>query len=214
MPDDPPPSLPTRASLLNRLKDMDDRTGWQEFFDAYSGLIYQVARRAGLTDDEAQEVVQETVLGVARKMGEFRVDPARGSFKAWLLRQACWRIGDQFRQRRRIGRAPDLRGGGMGESTDDATDPVQRIPVPGASELEEAWEAEWRRALAARALERVKQQVSGRQFQMYDLHVLQALPVRETARALGVSVASVYMAKYRVGKCLRRELGRLEDSLI
>ncbi|MFM7101170.1 MAG: RNA polymerase sigma factor, partial [Verrucomicrobiota bacterium] len=204
MPDDSPPSMPTRASLLNRLKDWDDRTGWQEFFDAYSGLIYQVARRAGLTDDEAQEVVQETVLGVARKIGEFRADPARGSFKAWLLRQARWRIGDQFRQRGRIRRAPDLRGGGMGETTGDATDPVLRIPEPGASELEQAWEAEWRRALTARALERVKQQVSGRQFQMYDLHVVQGLPVRETARVLGVGVASVYMAKYRVGERLRR----------
>jgi RNA polymerase sigma-70 factor (ECF subfamily) len=84
--------LPTRPSLLGRLKDWRDDRSWQEFFDIYWRLIYGVARKAGLSSSEADEVVQETMLTVAKKMKDFRYDPARGSFKGWLLQLTGWRI--------------------------------------------------------------------------------------------------------------------------
>jgi RNA polymerase sigma-70 factor (ECF subfamily) len=62
------------------------------------------------------------------------------------------------------------------------------------------------------ALERVKNQVSPRQFQMFDLHVRQRLSVAETARTLQASVASVYMAKHRVARMLKREMERLQTQ--
>ena len=71
------------------------------------------------------------------------------------------------------------------------------------------WDEEWREHVQRAALERVKAQVSIPQFQMFDLHALQGLSVAETARALGVSQASVYMAKSRVGRLLKVELKRI-----
>src|SRR5215510_6020274 len=91
--------IPTRKSLLNRLKDWEDQESWQDFFDTYWKLIYGVAAKAGLSDDEAQEVVQETIIRVARKMPNFKYDPAVGSFKSWLLHTTDWCINDQFRKR-------------------------------------------------------------------------------------------------------------------
>src|SRR5881409_848241 len=76
--------LPTRQSLLTRLRDLQDQDGWREFFDTYWRLIYNVARKSGLTDAEAQDVVQTTFIYLSRKMPNFRYDPARGSFKSWL----------------------------------------------------------------------------------------------------------------------------------
>jgi hypothetical protein len=58
----------TRATLLDRLKNWNDQASWQEFFDIYWQLIYGVARKAGLTDAEAQDVVQETLVAVAKHM--------------------------------------------------------------------------------------------------------------------------------------------------
>jgi DNA-directed RNA polymerase specialized sigma24 family protein len=63
-------STSTRQSLLVRLKQLDDKTSWREFFETYWELIYNFARKASLNDAEAQEVVQETVIAVARKIGE------------------------------------------------------------------------------------------------------------------------------------------------
>src|SRR2546426_12005164 len=97
--------IPTRHSLLSSLNDWGDQESWREFFDTYWKLIYGVAIKAGLSGVEAQEVVQETVIAVAKKIPEFKTDPAFGSFKAWLLHLTRWRIADQFRKRQRQGRA-------------------------------------------------------------------------------------------------------------
>src|SRR5213593_1463943 len=94
--------LPTRATLLERLKNWQDQASWQQFFDNYWQLIYGVARKAGLTESEAEEVVQETMFSVAKHMPTFKYDPAIGSFKAWLLKMTRWRIIAQFRKRQPI----------------------------------------------------------------------------------------------------------------
>src|SRR5438270_11166341 len=91
--------LATRRSLVDRLGDWDDQRRWQQFFDTYWKLIYAAARKAGLTEVEAQEVVQETVITVAKNIGKLRYDPAIGSFKGWLLNITRWRFADQYRKR-------------------------------------------------------------------------------------------------------------------
>lgn len=76
--------LPTRSSLLNRLRDWEDQASWRDFFNTYCKFINGVAIKSGLSDSEAEDVVQETVLSVAKKMPEYVYDPARCSFKGWL----------------------------------------------------------------------------------------------------------------------------------
>src|SRR6266540_5619492 len=90
--------LPTRQSLLSRLRDQQDEDGWREFFDTYWRLIYRVARQAGLDDATAQDVVQNTFVYLTRRMPKFRYDRARGSFKAWLRQVTQSRIS-VFRRR-------------------------------------------------------------------------------------------------------------------
>ncbi len=94
-------SLATRPSLLARLKDWSQQTAWREFDHDYGPLLRNVARKAGLADAEADEVLQETLIAVAKKLREFKHAGNRGSFRAWLYQQARWRIADQFRARAR-----------------------------------------------------------------------------------------------------------------
>ena len=89
--------IPTRTTLLMRLKDWQDHSGWQDFFDTYWNLIYGVALKGGLTPAEAEDAVQETMISVAKHMPGFKYDPAIGSFKRWLLTMTRWRITDQLR---------------------------------------------------------------------------------------------------------------------
>src|SRR5215831_17246125 len=91
--------MPTRRSLLSRLKNWDDAQTWAEFFNTYGKLIYRVAYKAGLSDAEAQDVVQETIIIVARKIPGFKYDPALGSFKSWLLLITRRRIEKQLKKR-------------------------------------------------------------------------------------------------------------------
>src|SRR6266567_4604894 len=94
-------SIQTRPSLLNRLKTGDDAESWQEFYRVYGKLVRDFAIQAGLADTEADEVVQETAIAVARHLPEFHYNPKVCRFKTWLLNQTSWRIKDQLKQRRR-----------------------------------------------------------------------------------------------------------------
>ena len=87
MHDTPDRWIPTRRSLISRLRNWEDHTSWQEFFDTYWKLIYAVALKSGLNNTEAEDVVQETVLSIAKKMPSYEYDPARCSFK--IGRASC-----------------------------------------------------------------------------------------------------------------------------
>src|ERR1041385_6847988 len=91
--------IPTRYSLLSRLQNWDDQESWKDFFDTYWRLIYSAAVNSGLSEAEAQDVVQETVICVARDIQKFKRDRAKGSFKGWLRNLTRWRIKDQLRKR-------------------------------------------------------------------------------------------------------------------
>src|SRR5439155_2823171 len=105
-------SIQTRPSLLNRLKTGDDTGSWQEFYRVYGKLVRDFAIQAELTDTEADDVVQETAIAVARHLPEFRYDPKVCRFKTWLLNQTSWRIKDQLKKRAKAGQASRLSGAG------------------------------------------------------------------------------------------------------
>jgi len=213
------PELQTRSSLLNRLKTGDDPQSWREFYLIYGGLIRFFAEKAGLTADEAEEVVQETAIGVARRLPEFTYDPKVCRFKTWLLNLARWRIQDQIRKRpskeKLVGQASASAGEPPVRSPDDTarTATVERIPDPSIPEFGAEWDAAWERNLFARALEVVRGRIDERQFQIFDLYVTQNWPPEDVARTLGISVARVYLVKHRVSSAIAKEIKRLEQHM-
>jgi len=194
-------SIPTRYTLLSRLQDWDDQESWRVFFDTYWRLIYSVAIRSGLGEAEAQDVVQETIICVAKDIQKFKRDRAAGSFKGWLRNLTRWRIADQLRKR---GRA-DLKV--LVFSEEHAELPLDN------NNPEEQWEAEWRTNLMEAATERVRGRVKEEHYQMFDLNVLKQWPAQKVAKALGVNVGLVYLAKHRVSALIRKEVQSLEREL-
>jgi RNA polymerase sigma factor (sigma-70 family) len=201
-------SLATRRSLLSRLKESNAQESWRQFFDMYWRLIYTTALGAGLSDWEAQEVVQETVLTVVRKIKSFQYDPAVGSFKGWLLTIVRWRIADQFRKRQ--GQIQPFRSRRGTDTQGTAT--IERVVDPGAVDLDTIWEDEWQRTLFAAALARVKRQANARHYQIFDLHAVKQWPVQKVAQVLGVSAGQVRLAKHRISVLMRQEVARLEQE--
>jgi RNA polymerase sigma-70 factor (ECF subfamily) len=206
-PDNCPADLiPTRKSLLGRLKDWQDNESWQDFFDTYWKLIYGFAIKRGLTHQEAEEAVQETVLAVAKSIPGFEYDPGKCSFKTWLLSVTQSKIANQYGKRAR-GRTI------IPVADDSRTTPLmERFSDEKArQQWEEAWDNEWRKNLMDAAIQRVKRRVSIEQFQMFDLFVLKSWPARDVATTLGVTVAHVYVAKHRVAKLIKKEAALLEE---
>jgi hypothetical protein len=54
----------------------------EAFIKAYSGPVYQEARRAGLTEPQARRVAEEVMACVSRQLGREILDEI--SFRAWL----------------------------------------------------------------------------------------------------------------------------------
>lgn len=199
----------TRRSLVERLPDWRDHRGWQRFFDTYARLIHRVARRAGLTEEEAQDVVQETFITVAKNAGAFRYDPATGSFKGWLLHITRWRIADQFRKR-----PPSARRSPPTPGATRRTATIERLPDPAGGALEAAWDEEWRTQLASAALARLRSTAKPKQFQIFDCYVVKAWPAAKVAQELGVNIARVYLVKHRLSAQLKKEVAAIEKEAL
>jgi RNA polymerase sigma factor (sigma-70 family) len=200
--------VPTRASLLHRLRDWDDKSSWQEFFDTYWRLIYGLARKMGLNDAEAQDVVQETMTSVAKHMPAFRYDPVIGSFKAWLFKLTRWRIVGQFRKRGPLAAHISIPG-----ETVTGTDPLQNIVDPSGEALDAMWNAEWETNLLRAAVDNVKRRLDPEKYQIFDFYVNKGWPPEKVAATFRISVGQVYLAKTRITAMIRKEVKRLEKEM-
>jgi RNA polymerase sigma factor (sigma-70 family) len=210
-------SIQTRPSLLARLQSGDDRESWQEFYRIYGGLIRSFALKAGLTEAEADEVVQETAIGVARHLPDYHYDPEVCSFKTWLLNLTTWRIKNQLRKRARY--FPSAAAPAAGECSREEpgrsdetgrTGTIERVADPAVPEFGAEWDAAWEKRLFQTALEQVKDQVDGKAYQIFDLYVVKEWPAREVAHRMGISVARVYLTKHRLSALLKKEIQKMD----
>lgn len=200
--------IPTRQTLLSRLKNLGDDESWTTFFETYWKLIYSVALKAGLTPEEAQDVVQDTVLSVVRNIGNFRYDPKRCAFKTWLMQVTRSRISNQFRRNRRhqvLERSDN-------SARDDHTDFLEQIPDPAGNQVEALWENEWHRNLVDAAITRVKNRVDPEHFQIFDFYVLKEWPVGKVSKTFRVNAAKVYLIKHRISRLIQKEVEQLETK--
>jgi len=200
-------TIRTRPSLLKRLRDLGDHTSWSEFFEIYWRLIFNVALKAGLTESEAEDVVQEAMLSVAKLMPDFKYNPAIGSFRGFLLQVTRRRIVDQFRKRKPEICASDFINGGDASS-------IEALPLPVESKLQAIWEAEWKNNLIEQATERVKRRAEPLNYQLFHLFVIERWTVKDIMKTMGLSEHLVYKSKERISKLIQKELQRLQEKVI
>lgn len=197
-------SLRTRRSLISRLKSWDDHDSWREFFDAYWRLIYHFSLKSGLNELEAHDVVQETMVSVAREMPKFRYDSKRGSFKSWLLKITRARVVDRLRQKYTLVE--------KGKLSADDTKLAEELEARTAVPMEDLWEDEWRAQLLEAAIQRVKLKVKPEQFQVFDLLALRGYSGEAVSKMLGLSRIKAYVVKHRVEGMIRKEVRKLQQA--
>lgn len=183
--------LPTRASLLARLKDTSADESWREFFELYWKLIYNAARRHGLSEMEGQDVVQDIMVRLTRTLRDFEYDPRKGSFKAWLKRETYWRVTDYLRRSKPL------------QPLETAGD------IPAECDFAAYWEREWKDNLVSAAIERAKLKLRPRQFQIYSYCVLQEHGPKKTAQTFDTSAPQIYLNNHRVSRVIEAEIKKL-----
>jgi RNA polymerase sigma-70 factor (ECF subfamily) len=189
----------TRLTLLAQLRqDPTNQVAWEEFVECYGRHIYRWCRQWKLQEADAEDVTQDVLLKLARKLRDFAYDPS-GSFRGWLKTVAhhAWR---DF-----VDGSP--RGGAGGDQVWELLHTVE-AREDLLHKLEEAFDHE----LLEAAKVRVRLRVAPHTWEAFRLVALEGLPVADVAAKVNMQVAMVYVAKSKVQKMLREEIRNLEDG--
>jgi RNA polymerase sigma-70 factor (ECF subfamily) len=180
----------TSISLLERVRQLEDRAAWEQFVTLYTPLLYFWTCRLGMKETDAGDLVQDVFTVLIEKLPEFRYDSGK-SFRAWLrtITYNKWRD----LQRRRA--ADPVRKG---------SEALPELPAPDVPDP--FWEEEYRQHLVGRALELMRQEFQPATWKACWECVVAGRPAAEVAAELGMSVEAVYTAKSRVLRRLRQEL--------
>jgi RNA polymerase sigma-70 factor (ECF subfamily) len=187
----------THFSLLVALKASEQRdAAWQRFHGRYHDTIVQWCVRRGLQAADAEDVTQAVWARLLRALPEHDHDPSR-PFRNWLKTVVANAVRDLFRARQRHPGDRGLGGSDVG--------PLAALEAEeGLEELASAIEGQQDPDLAA-AVARVQARVGETTWQAFWLLAVDGLPAAEVAGRLGVSVGSVYQAKYRTSTLLVQE---------
>lgn len=189
----------TRVTLLNRIRDTADTDAWAEFARLYGPVVYGFARKRGLQDADAADLVQDVLRSVARNAHRIDYDPKRGTFRGWLYtvtRNKVYNFLSANKNRPKAG------GDGVGG---DRLDHLAGKP----DEAEAEWELEYQRRLSARAMERVKHEFQANTWQAFWGTAVEGRAAAEVGKELNMTSGAVYVAKSRVLARLRDEVQQL-----
>jgi len=192
----------TRASLLVRIRDPHDQDAWRQFVDIYASVVYGFARKRGLQDADAADLMQEVLRAVARTADRLDYDPNRGSFRGWLYTVTRNKIFNFLN-----GRKNHERGSGD-------TGAQERLEEQAAHQDDAAslWDQEYERRLFDWAAEQARPEFQGATWQAFWQTAVEGQGAKEVGDRLGLSLGAVYVAKSRVLARIREQVQQVENG--
>jgi RNA polymerase sigma-70 factor (ECF subfamily) len=189
----------TSLTLLQRIRS-GDTSGWRHVLDLYTPLVYYWCNRWGVPATDAEDVVQEVFQAASQGISTFRREGEGDTFRGWLRGITHHKV---LALRRADSRRPDPLGG------TDALQMFQEIPGPDAAVDEE--EVTQTAALFHRALGLLRAEFEERTWQAFWRTAVDGQPAPSVAGELSMTPNAVRMAKSRVLRRLREELGDLVE---
>ena len=190
----------TRATLLMRVKNRQDRQAWGQFAQAYMPMVQGYCRRRGLQDADATDVSQEVMTAVAKAIVGFQYDPKQGQFRDWLFTVTRSKLNNFFEKQRRRER-------GSGRTTIQ-----QRLDEQPAPEETSQWNEDCRRQLFEWAAKRARAEFEEKTWRAFYMSAVEGMAIKEICRATGLSANAVYVAKSRALARLRQLVAELGDE--
>lgn len=190
----------TRPSLLIRLRDAQNHAAWREFVELYQPVIYRLCRRRGVRHADAEDLVQQVLLLVARAVDRFDAASEKGTFRGWLYR-ISHNVIVNFLSRD----LPKQRAA----SVDHTTGAREAAEKDNSSLVR----MEVRRQLFREAAHRAREEFEESTFRAFWLTSVEDVPIEEAAKRLNKNPGAIYAARSRVLKRLREIVQDLEREL-
>jgi len=191
----------TRASLLVQLRDGGNHGAWQEFMKLYGPIVYGFARKRGLQDADAADLMQEVMRSVSAAIGRLDYDRSQGTFRGWLFTITRNRVFNFLSARR-------LRPQASGDTSTNQLLDSQPVENDGA----DVWEVEYQRRLAAIAMERVKKEFQESTWQAFWRTAVEGASAADVSKQIGLSTGAIYVAKSRVLARLKEEVDAMRQQ--
>ena len=185
-------------TLLQRIRQPDDQAAWNRFVDLYSPMLFAWAKRAGMSEHDAVDLVQDVFLVLMAELPRFEYDATRKNFRGWLKTITVNKCRERQRRKNPVA-APGGSEGGLSAIVDDAT-------------VEAFWEGEYRQHLIAQALRLMQSDFEPQTWQAAWLALTTDRTAADIGSELGLAEASVWVAKSRVLRKLRQEMAGMWDE--
>lgn len=189
----------TTTALLEGLRDVQNAETWEHFDRRYRPVLAAIGRRFGLSDAEAADIAQETMIDFLTGYQQGRYDRSKGRLRMWLIGIQRRRLAMLYRQRAR-------RGTPRGDSI------IQ--DAPEESDLDKAWDEEKRQMVLMDAMDelRATSNMAERTIRAFELVALRGVPAAQAAEELDISVDEIYVAKSRCLSKLRDLIAAREKA--
>lgn len=192
---------PTRTTtvLLDGLHDPANEGAWLEFDARYRPVVMGFARKLGLSDADATDAAQETMLRFIEEYRANRYDRSRARLGAWLIAIARTKVAMVYRKRSQKREA-------RGESA--------MIDLDNDAQLSVIWEDQRRATILQKALDELRTgtRLSDHTIRAFELLVVRQMPVTAVADEMQMTAQEVYLAKSRIAGKLRDIIARLEEA--
>lgn len=200
--------LATRLSLLERLKRSSANPDWQAFYDKYCAVIVSFARKQGLDDHSADDVLQETVMVVMRKLPAFEYVPQQSCFRSWLLTIVAYKVRES-RRRSHMDRLIS-----MDAESGEGGEPLHERFASEEPDASENVEQAWRTSLIEEALQQVlgDPRTKPETIEVFRACALEGRPVAEVAARFGIKDNAVYQIKNRMMARLNEIIASMEKA--
>jgi RNA polymerase sigma-70 factor (ECF subfamily) len=190
-----PSSSGTSRSLLARVQAYEP-DAWERLVKLYAPLVLHWCRGRGLQDQDIADIFQDVFQSVVAYVGHFRRERSTDTFRGWLRRITQHKIIDHFR---RLGRETQAAGGSS------VRDWWAQVPEPPAIEDDAAQELE--RGLFARVLAVIRDEFEERTWLAFWRTAVEGKDTKDVGADLAMSPGAVRVAKARILRRLREELG-------
>jgi RNA polymerase sigma-70 factor (ECF subfamily) len=185
----------TRASLLIQLRDGTNHNAWREFLTVYGPVVYGFARKRGLQDADAADLMQDVLRSVSAAITRLDYDRNQGTFRGWLFTITRNKVFNFLSARR-------IRPQGTGSTS------TNRVlnSHPDSDDGTDTWEVEYQKRLASLAMERVKGEFQENTWRAFWLTAVEGVSAADASKHVGMTAGAIYVAKSRVLARLKEEV--------
>lgn len=189
----------TSPSLLVRLGDPADDASWRKFLEIYRPMIRNWLGRHGVPAGDCDDLMQDVLAVVVRRVPEFEHNSRVGAFRTWLRSITINCLRDSWKS----ARLKPLPTGGWAEVIESMSDP--------RNELNRMWDEEHDRHVTRRLMDLIRPSFAEKTWLAFEATALRDEPPQEVADRLGITVNAVFVAKSKVLTRLRQEAAGMID---